>query len=63
MEAYKLFALGAATYNLMGAIVGPIIGHEFDMIEWGNTKSKDNTDTTPPAIISPLASLYYVTEV
>ena len=60
VEAYRLCALGAATYNLIGAIVGPIIGHEFEMIEWGNTNNNDNYNDTPPAIISPLASFYCI---
>ncbi len=61
IEAYRLFAIGAATYNLIGAIVGPIIGQKIEMIEWGNLKKRDNPNTNlPPAIMSPLATLYCV---
>ena len=40
MTAKEVFIIGAVTYNVVGALVAPIIGMEMQLIEWGNPSYK-----------------------
>lgn len=53
----QAFALGAVVYNIMAAIIGPLLAIEFQMIEIGG----DNyTPVNTPPFISRELSVYYV---
>lgn len=56
----RAFALGAAVYDIMGAIIGPLIGRQFEMIEIGG--GNDDPINTNPNISRDISSYYIVGE-
>ncbi len=60
LSVKRAFALGAAVYDIMGVIIGPLIGRQFEMIEIGG--GNDDPINTNPNISRDISSYYIVGE-